>query len=122
MATATFVHEGDVIGYTPTVDVPAGSIVRHGFWVGVAKQAIPANKRGSLAITGVFDIPKPPGAGVTFAVGVDVFWSESNSIGYPSQLDPGDVFIGHAVEAAPDEAETVRVRLQYAPNSHSPAP
>jgi predicted RecA/RadA family phage recombinase len=119
MATATFVHEGDVIGYTPTVDVPAGTVVRHGFWVGVAKQAIAANKRGSLALTGVFDIPKPAGAGVTFDVGVDVFWSVTNGIGYPGQLDPGDAFMGQAVEAAADDDPTVRVRLQSAPNSHS---
>jgi predicted RecA/RadA family phage recombinase len=119
MAKATFVHDGDVIDFTPTVDVPAGTIVRKDYWVGIAKHAIAANQRGVLAVTGVYDIPKPAGAGVEFGIGGDVFWSESNSIGYPSQLDPGDVFIGHAVEPAPDDAETVRVRLQYAPNMHS---
>ncbi len=119
MAKATFIHEGDVIGYTPTVDVPAGTVVKHGFWVGVAKQAIAANKPGSLAITGVYDIPKPAGEGIAFGAGGDVFWNVSNSVGFNSQLDPGDVFIGHAVEAAPQETDKVRVRLQYAPNSHS---
>jgi predicted RecA/RadA family phage recombinase len=119
MAKATFIHEGDVISHTPTVEVPAGTIVRQNYWVGVAKQAIPANKRGALSVTGVFDIPKPAGAGVEFGVGGDVYWSESNGIAYPGSLDPGDVFIGHAVELAPDASPTVRVRLQYAPNMHS---
>jgi len=116
MAKASFVHNGDTIDYTPAVNVPAGTIVKHGYWVGVAKQAIPANTRGTLAIAGVFDFPKPEQA---FAAGVDVCWSDSNGIAFPGQLDPGDVFIGHAVEAANEAAPTVRVRLQYAPNSHS---
>lgn len=116
MAKATFVHEGDVISYTPTVDVPAGTVLKHGFWVGVAKQAIPANKRGSLAITGVFDIPKPAGEAIVFVAGGDVFWNIANQIGFPTLLDPGDGYMGHAVEAAPNEANTVRVRLHMSPN------
>jgi predicted RecA/RadA family phage recombinase len=116
MAKATFVHNGDAIDYTPAVNVPAGTIVKHGYWVGVAKQAIPANTRGSLAIAGVFDFPKPQ---TDFPVGVDVCWSESNGFAFPGQLDPGDVFIGHAVEAASEAAPSVRVRLQFAPISHS---
>jgi predicted RecA/RadA family phage recombinase len=119
MAKATFVQEGDVISHTPIADVPAGTIVRRDYWVGVAKQAIPAGKKGVLSVVGIFDFPKPAGAGVEFGMGGDAFWSESNSIAYPGQLDPGDVFIGHAVEPAPDDSPTVRVRLQYAPNSHS---
>jgi predicted RecA/RadA family phage recombinase len=119
MAEATFIHDGDVIDYTPTVDVPAGTVVKHGFWVGVAKQAIPANRRGSLAITGVFDIPKPANEAIVFAAGGDVYWNLANRIGFPSLLDPGDGFMGHAVEAAPNEANFVRVRLQISPNVNS---
>jgi predicted RecA/RadA family phage recombinase len=119
MAKATFVQEGDVISHTPVADVPAGTIVRQDYWVGVAKQAIPAGKKGALSVVGIFDFPKPEGAGVEFGFGGDVYWSESNAIAYPGSLDPGDVFIGHAVEIAPDASPTVRVRLQYAPNMHS---
>lgn len=119
MAKATFIHDGDVIDYTPSADVPVGTIVRQDYWVGVAKHAIPAGTRGVLSVTGVFDFPKPAGVGVEFGLGGDAFWSESNGIAYPGQLDPGDVFIGHAVAPAPDASPTVRVRLQYALNSHS---
>lgn len=120
MAKATFIHEGDVISYTPATDVAAGTIVKHGFWVGVAQQAIAAGKQGSLAISGVFDFPKPSGVGVAFVAGGDVFWSAENGISYPTQLDPGDNFAGHAVAAAADADAKVRVRLQIAANSHSP--
>ncbi len=119
MAKATFIQEGDVISHTPVADVPAGTVVRNDYWVGVAKQAIPAGKRGSLSVTGVFDFPKPAGAGVAFGMGGDAYWNETNGIAYPGMLDAGDVFIGHAVELAPDASPTVRVRLQFAPNSHS---
>lgn len=119
MAKATFIHDGDVIDYTPAADVPAGTVVRNDYWVGVAKQAIPANTQGALAITGVFDFPKSASAGVAFGMGTDVYWSDANGIAYPGMLDAGDVFIGHAVAPAPDASPTVRVRLQYAPNSHS---
>jgi predicted RecA/RadA family phage recombinase len=119
MAKASFVHNGDAIDYTPTVDVPAGTVVKHGFWVGVAKQAIPANTRGSLAITGVFDVPKPANQGAVFAAGNDVYWVITLEAAFPSLIDAGDGFMGHAVEAAPNEASTVRVRLQISPNSLS---
>lgn len=119
MAKATFIHDGDVIDFTPTVDVPAGTIVRQDYWVGVAKHAIAANTPGSLAITGVYDFPKPAGIEVVFGKGSDVYWSGSNNAAYPYSVEAGDVFIGHAVAPAPDAAATVRVRLQFAPNSHS---
>lgn len=119
MAKATFVHNGNSIDYTPAVNVPAGTIVKHGFWVGVAKQTIPANTRGSLAIAGVFDVPKPVGEGVTFIAGNDVFWSPSAGFALPSLFGPEDSFMGHAVEAATNEANTVRVRLQISPNTLS---
>jgi predicted RecA/RadA family phage recombinase len=119
MAKATFVQAGDVISHTPVADVPAGTIVRQDYWVGVAKQAISAGKKGVLSVTGVFDFPKPAGIEVAFGMGSDVYWSDANNAAYPYSVEAGDVFIGHSVEPAPDASPTVRVRLQYAPNMHS---
>ena len=72
MSQAVFVHDGAAIDYTPTADVAAGEVVVLGDLVGVAKQPIPANTPGALAVEGVFDFPTESLSG--WAVGVLAYW------------------------------------------------
>ncbi len=104
MATATFVHDGNAIDYTPGSDVSAGDVVVQGELVGVAKRPIAANTLGALAVTGVFDFPKPPEA---ISAGAKVYWEGS----YATITATGNTYIGKAVKAAADVDGTVRVRL-----------
>ena len=67
MATATFVHDGKSIDYTPGSDVAAGDVVVQGELVGVARTPIAASALGSLAVTGVFDFPKATGESTAIA-------------------------------------------------------
>ena len=58
MATATFIHDGRSIDYTPGADVSAGDVVVQNDLVGIAKLDIASGVLGALAVTGVFDLPK----------------------------------------------------------------
>ena len=104
---ATYVHDGEAIDYTPTVDVAAGAVVVQGELVGVTKSPIAANKLGALAVTGVFDFPKATGSGIT--AGALCYWDTTNQ--RATTTATGNSFLGKCVRAAADVDTTVRVRM-----------
>ena len=112
MATATFVHHGDSIDYTPGSDLSAGDVIVQNDLVGVAKRAIPANTSGALDVAGVFDFPKATGGGTAIDAGLDVYWDAAAE---EATTDPGsgsvNKKIGRSVADADDNATHVRVRL-----------
>lgn len=109
MAQATFVHDGASIDYTPGSDVAVGEVVVLGDLVGIAPRAMPANTRGSLALTGVFDLPKAPGTGI--AAGVALYWDATAKLVKTDSNSGTHKRIGNAVAAAGTTDATVRVRL-----------
>ncbi|HON68989.1 MAG TPA: DUF2190 family protein [Phycisphaerae bacterium] len=74
--TASFVHEGASIDYTPATDLAAGEVVSivtpdgSGF-IGVAPRPVPAGVKGALAVEGVFQLPK---AAEDLVAGQKVYW------------------------------------------------
>lgn len=58
MASAKAIFRGETkrIQFTPTADIPCGSIVVVGGVIGVATSAIPANTPGELQIGGDYDV------------------------------------------------------------------
>lgn len=108
---ATYVHEGTAIDYTPASDLPAGSVVVIGDLVGVARSDIAANKRGSLAVAGVFDFTKATGGGSAITAGTQVYWDAVNSQATASSGGGANKLIGKCVRDAADSDATVRVRL-----------
>ena len=111
MAQATFVHDGDAIDYTPGADVVPGDVVVQSDLIGVAKREIKANELGALAVTGVFDIAKQAGGGVTFAVGDLAYWDDTNKVAVTTDGAGANKLLGKAVRAAADADATVRVKL-----------
>lgn len=111
MATATFVHEGGTINYTPGSAVAAGDVVVQGELVGVAKQPIAANALGALAVTGVFDFPKATGVGTGITAGAKVYWDAGNTVATTDDGTGANKLIGKVVTAAGDDDATVRVRM-----------
>ncbi len=109
MAQATFVHEGCSIDYTPSADVAVGDVIVQADLVGVAKQAITANKLGALAVEGVFDFAKATGGGSGIAVGTTVYWDDTNNVATATATS--NKLLGKVVKAAADADTTVRVRL-----------
>jgi len=103
-----FIQDGDSIDYTPTVDVPAGTVVVQNDLVGVTKRHIPANTLGSLAVSGVFDFPKATATGSAVGAGFNMFWNTTTLIATTIGTFK---LIGKTIKAATDADTTVRIRL-----------
>ena len=112
MPTATFLHEGAAIDYTPAADVAAGDVVVQGELVGIARTAIAAGALGSLAVQGVFVLPKAGGVGSAIDVGVDVYWDAGNSVATADADGGNNKLLGKTVLATTDDDTEVRVRLR----------
>jgi len=109
--TATYIHEGNSIDYTPAADVAAGEVVVQGELVGIAKLDIPAGTLGALAVVGVFDLPKATGASTAIAEGLDVYWDESAKEATTNSDTGSNKRIGRSIAAAGDNDASVRVRM-----------
>ena len=110
MATATFIHDGNSIDYTPGADVSAGDVVVQSDLVGIAKLDIVSGALGALAVTGVFDLPKASGDG-GIAAGAEVYWDEAEQVAKTDAEAGANKKLGKTVVAAADTDTTVRVRL-----------
>ncbi|MEW6199793.1 MAG: DUF2190 family protein [Planctomycetota bacterium] len=119
MATATFIHDGNTIDYTPSSDVAAGAVVVLGDLVGIAQRAIAANTLGSLTLVGVFDLPKATGAGTGIAAGATLFWDAGNQLVKADSNYGGYKRLGNAAAVAGTADATVRVRLNTGVTDYS---
>ncbi len=109
MARAIYWQRGDVIDYTNGSDkaISAGAIVTLGTRVGVAATDIPAKSVGSVAVEGVYVMPKA--ATVDIKTGDKLYYNSTND-----NIDTTDsgVLVGYATaDAAAADAE-VYVKLQ----------
>lgn len=106
---ARFVQRGDSVDYTPPEgDVQAGQVVIEGELLGIAKLDIKAGQRGALAVTGVFEVVKQSDAPI--ARGQRVYFSPATRTA--SAVVHGQAqTLGLAVDAAAQDAPTVRVRI-----------
>lgn len=109
MPTATFAHDGDAIDYTPVADTPAGTVIVINGLVGVTKRDLKAGELGSIAVTGVFDFPKPTGTDTGSGAGINIYWHDDDQ---NAQLASGGNFLGVSVREATDDDTTFRVRLK----------
>ena len=107
MSQSQFVSQGDSVDFIPNTDVAEGAVVAVGKLVGVTKRAIAAGQRGSIALSGVFDVVKDPSTNIT--AGTKLYWSTvSLHVVKTASTHP---LLGIAVEDAPLGTTIVRVRL-----------
>lgn len=66
----TYIKRGRVLDYVPSADIPAGTAIKVGAFVGVTNHLIPAGKLGSVELDGIYSIPLAQGA--TFEQGAIV--------------------------------------------------
>jgi len=111
MATATFVHDGNSVDYTPGSAVAAGDVVVQEDLIGIARTPIAANALGSLAVAGVFDVPKATGGGSAIAAGATVYWDVAEQVAKTDSESGANKLLGKVIKAAVDADATVRVRL-----------
>ena len=104
---AKYIQRGHEIDFIPEADVAAGDVVIIGDLVGIAKLDIKAGTLGSLALVGVFDIPKATGEGTAIAVGAIVFWDAENS--QITTTGGDNKYLGKTVIASSDNDAHARV-------------
>ena len=105
-----YVQRGEVIDFTPNVDVDSGAVVILGTLVAIAAAAVPANNVGAAVIEGVFDLPKKTGTAIT--AGATLTWSVADSAFTVGAGVPGDTLGGAiAVNAAGTNDTVVRAKL-----------
>ena len=112
MPTATFIHDGKAIDYTPGADVNAGDVIVQNDLIGIAKLDIASGVLGALAVTGVFDVPKTAGAGEAIGAGAKVYWDVADDVAKTDSEAGANKHLGKTVAAAGDDDATVRVRLE----------
>ena len=105
---AQFIHDGKHIDFTPPVDVPIGSIVIQGDLVGITKRDLKEGVLGSIAVEGVFEIPKDPADGEVYTLGQKVYVTVEGRV---TDTEAGNVYLGKVVADAAATDKFVRVRL-----------
>lgn len=116
-----FVQEGDIINWTNGTGaaVASGDVVAVGQLLGVALVAIAIGAAGSVALEGVFTVPKVSGAVIT--VGESLVWDVSvgkfdDNLAVPAA---GDISGAAAVafESAGNGVTTLKVRFTGVPGT-----
>ena len=109
---ATFVHEGRAVDFVPAADVANGDVVVIGELVGIALGAVATGQVGSMALDGVYDLPKAIGAGTALAAGTKVNWDATAKVVTTAAGGGGvNKFVGKTLNAVGVNDATVRVRL-----------
>lgn len=103
---------GHLVDYTPSADVAVGTVVVQGQLVGVAVAPLPAGRKNSIAVKGVFDFPKATGTGTAITAGAKVYWDATNKVVTTAAGTGGvNVYVGKVVLAAADGDALVRAIL-----------
>lgn len=58
----TYIKRGRALDYIPDADVPAGTAIKVGAFVGVTNHYIPAGKLGTVELDGIYAIPLAQGS------------------------------------------------------------
>jgi predicted RecA/RadA family phage recombinase len=108
---AIYVQCEDAIDYTPAARLPSGSVVLIGALVGITSRPLAAGELGTLALTGIFDIARAPGAAVP--AGTRHFWDAT--AGQAVTVDGGGANrpLGVSVTDAGADDRRVRIRLNH---------
>lgn len=112
MAT-NYVQEGRYIDYTPSGAVTSGELLEIGSLYGVAMAASTgATQPVSVALEGVYEVPKTTGAGTALTVGAPAYFdaSAAGSVNGDDE-SAANTLCGYAVEAAADGVALAKVRL-----------
>lgn len=109
MTAAIYRQKGESIDYTPVSAVAGGAVVVIGDLVGIAPRDIPANTTGSVALEGVYKIPKATGAGTAIGAGVKVYWDAAAGVAKLSGVSLP--MIGYSIVAAGTTDDAVEVKL-----------
>lgn len=103
---ASYVQDDDLIDYTPSSAVAAGDVVVLADLVTVAPRAIAANALGTVAVEGVWSMPKASGA---ISQGAIVYWDAT--AGNVTTTATNNKRAGKAAKAAASGDASVQVLI-----------
>lgn len=114
---AKYLGDGSRIEYTPGSAVSAGDVIEVGKFCGVATDDIAASTKGSLAVYGVFDLPREDST--AFLIGADVYWdADATAEGggatgacVDTSAAGANNYIGKAIASAANSASVLTVRV-----------
>ena len=105
-----YIQEGEILPYTAGADIKSGDLVEVGKLHGVAVTDIANGDTGSIALEGIYTLPKlTAAAGDACTAGNPVYFSAGSVSG--TDASGNRLMVGHAVEAANQAATTAKVRL-----------
>lgn len=109
MSKAAYWQRGDTLDYvnTGTDVVEANTILVLGSRISVAGTDILPGEKGSIHVTGVYEVPKD---GAEISTGADVYYSESNGSFSATEAE-GSVKAGFAVQDAAAGDPSVIVKI-----------
>ena len=102
-----FIQPGRTLTIPSPAAVASGDVVIDGYLAGIAAGDAATGAPLDLTVEGVFEIGKIAADG--FAVGARVYWNATEDLA--TTVVGSNVRLGTAVEAAPAESGTVKVRL-----------
>lgn len=78
---AKYIQPGEIMEYKCAEALKFGDVVNLGSRIGVAANNIAAGEVGSVAVVGVFDLPKETGEGAAdIPCGTAVYWDPDNEV------------------------------------------
>ncbi len=92
-----YVSKGHHLTFTSGADIASGAAVVLGSFFGVATGDIKAGEEGTIALVGVYSLPKAPSE--AWAVGDKVYWDATNWYATISDGVGANALIGAAWEA-----------------------
>jgi predicted RecA/RadA family phage recombinase len=101
------IQPGEVITYTATAATAAGAGVKIGSLIGVSLVNLAAGETGSVAIDGVWRLPKLASDNMT--QGAPVYWDDTNK--RLTLTASGNTLAGNVIEAAAASTTTVAIKL-----------
>ena len=105
-----YVQNGDYVEFTAGATITSGQLVQVGSLHGVSVTDVANGAKGTLAMEGVFTLPKlTAAAGDACTAGGPVYFSSGSVSGSDSSCTRK--LVGHSLAAAAQAATTVQVRL-----------
>ena len=106
MAT-NYIQPGNILTIPAPAAVLSGGVVIAGDIKGIAQGDAITGAPVDVATRGVWELPKV--AANSFALGAKVYWNATDALA--TTAASGNTLLGVAVETAPADAATVKVRL-----------
>lgn len=101
------IQPGEVMSFTAAAALASGAGVKIGVRIGVALQALAIGETGSVAVTGVWSLPKLSTDVVT--QGALLYWDDTNK--RLTLTSAGNTLAGYAFEAAGSGVTSVAIKL-----------